>query len=234
MIEKAIFFILVLSVAAIIGFVTAWLYFKRKWKFPLGELQGEMLKQKMQITKIENENTKLKEELNTTNKSENIETESVEVSNILNKQDAEKNMLVEEVAKLKLQLDQRPMSDELKLLKNENEVLTSNNQRVLLKMEQLQHELKECRQNSAKSKVLFNDADISEKDDLKIIQGIGPFIEKKLNDIGIYTYRQISNFDQVLIDKVTTAIEFFPGRIQRDNWVGQAKTLYEKKSNNGI
>ena len=62
-----------------------------------------------------------------------------------------------------------------------------------------------------------------------MIQGIGPFIEKKLNDIGIYTYRQISSFDDHLIERVTDAIEFFPGRIQRDNWVGQAHKLYKDK-----
>lgn len=70
-----------------------------------------------------------------------------------------------------------------------------------------------------------------EKDDLKLINGVGPFIEKKLNNLGIYTFEQISQFDDDLSNKVTDAIEFFPGRIQRDDWVGQAKTLLGKKNN---
>ncbi len=69
-----------------------------------------------------------------------------------------------------------------------------------------------------------------QKDDLKMINGVGPFIEKKLNNLGIYTFEQISQFDDELSNQVTDAIEFFPGRIQRDDWVGQAKTLLGKKN----
>jgi predicted flap endonuclease-1-like 5' DNA nuclease len=73
------------------------------------------------------------------------------------------------------------------------------------------------------TRIKFATAD--EKNDLKKINGIGPFIEKKLNDIGIYTYEQISQFDAELISLITDAIQFFPGRIDRDDWVGQAKKL---------
>ncbi len=68
-------------------------------------------------------------------------------------------------------------------------------------------------------------ATVEDKDDLKKINGIGPFIEQKLNDIGIYTFKQISQFDSDLVQQVTDAIQFFPGRIDRDDWVGQAKEL---------
>lgn len=68
-------------------------------------------------------------------------------------------------------------------------------------------------------------ASAEEKNDLKKINGIGPFIEKKLNDIGIFTYEQISQFDADIIHQITDAIQFFPGRIDRDDWVGQAKKL---------
>ena len=63
------------------------------------------------------------------------------------------------------------------------------------------------------------------KDDLKLINGIGPFIEKKLNSIGIYSFSQISNWSENDIEDITKRIKFFPGRIARDNWVGQAKEL---------
>ena len=68
-------------------------------------------------------------------------------------------------------------------------------------------------------------ADEENKDDLKNIKGIGPFLEQKLNALGIYTYEQISNMTPELEDQVNEAIEFFPGRIKRDNWVKQAKDL---------
>ena len=68
------------------------------------------------------------------------------------------------------------------------------------------------------------------KDDLTLIRGIGSFVEKKLNGLGIYTYEQISRFDSEMIENVTAAIAFFPGRIKRDDWVSQASRLMEIKS----
>ena len=67
------------------------------------------------------------------------------------------------------------------------------------------------------------------KDDLTRIKGIGTFLEKKLNDLGIYTYEQISKLDHHWIERLTAAIEFFPGRIERDDWVGQATRLMSIK-----
>ena len=75
----------------------------------------------------------------------------------------------------------------------------------------------------------FGKADASEKDDLKRISGVGPFIEEKLNSIGIYTFDQISKFTKEDIDTVTELIQFFPGRIERNNWTKQASKLKENK-----
>lgn len=72
-------------------------------------------------------------------------------------------------------------------------------------------------------------ATADQKDDLKRISGVGPFIEEKLNKLGIYTFEQVSKFDADLVDTVTDAIQFFPGRIQRDDWVGQAGKLFKEK-----
>ncbi|WP_254448398.1 hypothetical protein [Spirosoma rhododendri] len=69
----------------------------------------------------------------------------------------------------------------------------------------------------------------TDADDLKDIIGIGPFLERKLHSLGIYTFRQISNFTQEDSKQVNELIEFFPGRIDRDDWVGQAKALHERK-----
>lgn len=70
------------------------------------------------------------------------------------------------------------------------------------------------------------------KDDLQKINGIGPAIEKKLNGIGIYNYNQISKFKSDDIIKITEQIKFFPGRIERDDWVGQAIKLLDTENNN--
>jgi len=63
-----------------------------------------------------------------------------------------------------------------------------------------------------------------EADDLKNISGVGPVIEKKLNELGIYHFKQIAALtnDQALaIDEAIA----FKGRIERDDWLGQAKKL---------
>lgn len=70
----------------------------------------------------------------------------------------------------------------------------------------------------------------SYKDDLKLIKGIGPVMETTLNDLGVTTFQQLANFTQVDIDKVTEAIGSFPGRIERDDWVGKAKAFVDERS----
>lgn len=71
----------------------------------------------------------------------------------------------------------------------------------------------------------FGHADASQVQDLTRINGIGPYIEQKLNEIGIYNYQQISRFKDEDIRVLTELIDFFPGRIERDNWVEQADEL---------
>ena len=66
---------------------------------------------------------------------------------------------------------------------------------------------------------------VTTKDDLQVLKGVGPFIEEKLNALGITTYRQIANMNAKLEEQVNKAIEFFPGRIKRDQWANQAKIL---------
>jgi predicted flap endonuclease-1-like 5' DNA nuclease len=66
------------------------------------------------------------------------------------------------------------------------------------------------------------------KDDLTKIKGVGPFIEKRLNMLGIYTFQQLSELNDEMIDHIGTAIEFFPGRILRENWIGQAAEFNRK------
>jgi small subunit ribosomal protein S2 len=61
-------------------------------------------------------------------------------------------------------------------------------------------------------------------DDLKKIAGVGPVLEQKLRSLGITKLDQIANFSDEDIEKVDVALNF-KGRIQRDDWIGQAKAL---------
>ena len=67
----------------------------------------------------------------------------------------------------------------------------------------------------------------SYKDDLKKINGIGPVMERTLNALGVTTFKQVAEFTQEDIDKVSQAIGAFPGRIERDDWVGKARKILQ-------
>lgn len=81
----------------------------------------------------------------------------------------------------------------------------------------------QAKQKSAKPTKLF-DAPKGEADDLKLISGVGPALEKKLNDLGITQYAQVAAFKKADIARVDDALSF-KGRIERDDWVKQAKAL---------
>jgi NADH-quinone oxidoreductase subunit E len=61
-------------------------------------------------------------------------------------------------------------------------------------------------------------------DDLKMISGVGPKIETTLNGLGIYTFEQIAKWKKAEREWVDTYLKF-SGRIERDDWVKQAKAL---------
>lgn len=64
----------------------------------------------------------------------------------------------------------------------------------------------------------------ADRDDLKRIKGIGKVYEGRLNDIGIFTFAQISKLQGKGIEAIE-ALTGFPGRIQREDWIGQATLL---------
>ncbi len=70
----------------------------------------------------------------------------------------------------------------------------------------------------------------SQRDDLKLIKGIGPVMERTLNELGVTTFDQLASFTQTDIDNVSEAIGSFPGRIERDDWVGKARQFALDKS----
>jgi predicted flap endonuclease-1-like 5' DNA nuclease len=67
----------------------------------------------------------------------------------------------------------------------------------------------------------------TEPDDLTRIKGIGRVLQAKLNELGIVTFQQIADFGQADIERVNEKLDF-PGRIERERWVDQAKDLAKK------
>jgi predicted flap endonuclease-1-like 5' DNA nuclease len=61
-------------------------------------------------------------------------------------------------------------------------------------------------------------------DDLKRIRGIGVLIEKRLNSVGVTSYQQIANWTNDDVARFSQMLDF-KGRIERENWIEQARIL---------
>lgn len=64
------------------------------------------------------------------------------------------------------------------------------------------------------------------RDDLQKIKGVGPAIEKTLNEMGIVSFRQIADMSEYDIDRVARRLKGFRTRIYREDWIGQARELH--------
>jgi len=62
-------------------------------------------------------------------------------------------------------------------------------------------------------------------DDLKRISGVGPKMEQKLHELGIFTFEQVSRMTDREYDLLDSITGEFPGRAKRDDWAGQAEKL---------
>ncbi len=67
------------------------------------------------------------------------------------------------------------------------------------------------------------------KDDLQVVKGIGPVMEGKLNDFGVYSYEQLGRLNKDDIAALAETLGSFPDRINRDKWVTQSKKLHKQK-----
>jgi predicted flap endonuclease-1-like 5' DNA nuclease len=195
--EAVIEILSLLSVAAIIGYLTAWLYYKTVNTERIKNLEFKKAEFKSNITSLNTDKNHLKKNLR--------------------QKDSEMEHLLLEIKALKA-------------LHKEAVHETDNLMLKTIRTEQLLYEKDEALVHIAKRKHLldyksFGTATELEKDDLKMISGIGPFIEERLHALDIYTFSQISKFSARDIDTINDAIEFFSGRIQRDEWVLQADEL---------
>jgi len=195
--EATIEIILLLAGAAIIAYLTAWLYYKSVYE--------------KKIKLIESEKSEL------INRIINLDSEIFDLKKNQSEKEKETEQLILEVRALKaLHAEAVHETDYMTFQNKRNEQLLYEKDEALVNIAQRKHLL------DYKS---FGVATEAEKDDLKMISGIGPFIEERLHALDIYTFSQISKFTPQDIDTINYAIEYFSGRIERDEWVEQAQEL---------
>jgi len=108
----------------------------------------------------------------------------------------------------------------------------SNAEKTKLRSQLLEYETEQTQsstdQDSAEvDPILYKSASDGNADDLKLIKGIGPQLEKMLNDMGIYYFHQIAAWTDSQAVKIDDRLRF-KGRIMRDNWRAQASALAAK------
>jgi predicted flap endonuclease-1-like 5' DNA nuclease len=112
-------------------------------------------------------------------------------------------------------------------------------QTVGLDLERLSGELADARAEAARYRQLIVDIENNAPppilsgsagpDDLKLIVGVGPVLERMLHNLGITTFRQIARWTEREVAEFDAKLPEFPGRITRDQWVTQARALHEQK-----
>ncbi|HST65596.1 MAG TPA: hypothetical protein VLM05_10450, partial [Mycobacteriales bacterium] len=66
-------------------------------------------------------------------------------------------------------------------------------------------------------------------DNLRAVRGIGPSMERMLHNLGIISFRQLAMLDGAELERVRTELSDFRTRIDREDWVGQARELHRAK-----
>ena len=89
--------------------------------------------------------------------------------------------------------------------------------------------LKDARKSAQAQNSKSKKPEKKEVDDLKEIVGIGKVFESTLHELGVTSFRQIANFGVTDIARVNQELKEFKGRMEQDDWVGQAKELLFKK-----
>ena len=101
----------------------------------------------------------------------------------------------------------------------------------LMLEEQQQDAIRQAREEAvtANDPSANDDEPAQEIDDLKQIVGIGKVFENALNELGVYSFRQLANFGIADIARVNAKLKEFKGRMEQDDWIGQAKELLFEK-----
>ncbi len=89
--------------------------------------------------------------------------------------------------------------------------------------------LQDVRKDAIAQKLNGHEKPEQEVDDLQEIVGIGKVFEHALHELGVYSFRQIASFDMSDIARVNAKLKEFKGRMEQDDWIGQAKELHFKK-----
>ena len=71
-------------------------------------------------------------------------------------------------------------------------------------------------------------------DDLTDIKGIGKVLARRLHDLGIYTFEQLAALNESDLQGEESLDDDFFRRMQRDDWVGQARAMQQTRESASV
>ena len=231
--------VLSVIIGLIIGLLIGYFFFRNRWTAGKLLLEGEITMYRQQLEQANLEAARYSQNWSECKKHNKVLEPMVEKVEELNNQIAtlEQDLARKESEKFTLKQELNIITQEIQS-KNTNSH-TSNGKGTSPKVTRRRAKpAKKTTPNSdlalvvgMKDTIRFDrigTATQSEKDDLKRIKGIGPLIESRLNAIEVYTFRQIANITDDDKGLIENAINSFSGRIDRDQWITQAKTFLEQ------
>ena len=229
--------ILMMTLSAfLVGFAGSWLLSENIFQSVRGQVGG-LLKEKTQLR----EQLQLEEKENQSTRKQLSEWQQ-EASQLTQGRNATEPLLREvqtQVYSLRQELEQYQrrcenleqetddMRDAATELRNQLMAERIKAEKLIQKTEEKLEEASSEKKVAPRSR--FTPSTWQTKDDLTLISGIGPAIHRRLNDLGIYSFQQLSQLTPEMVVQVAESIKFFPDRIGRDNWIGQAAALMKHK-----
>jgi len=86
------------------------------------------------------------------------------------------------------------------------------------------HVQRKKKSRGRKQHLIESSSSTQKRDNLQLIKGIGKVLEERLNNLEIYSFEEISKWDKEKIKSINTTLSF-SGKIEREEWIEQAKKL---------
>jgi predicted flap endonuclease-1-like 5' DNA nuclease len=142
----------------------------------------------------------------------------------------------DEIAKLKAEIAN--LETKLKVVRSDDEADESEIKKLRAELASIKIKLDETegertyllgRVKSAEAGEVRTVVPMDQRDDLELIHGVGPVIERMLYDEGIYFFKDVAGWGEVEIEEISAKLPQFKNRIRRENWIDSAKEEHFKK-----
>ena len=188
-----------------------------------------------QLIALEADNAQLKHDVDiATRQAESAKRDSAELS-VLRRQNSELTQCLDSIEN-----SRRQYEEDARRYRSQYDQSEHESETLRMKLGDIQKRLADMQEENANARKAVSmqrttpppfglDAPEGEVDDLTEIVGVGKVFEAMLHRLGIYYFRQIAAFGPAELARVNSQLKEFKGRIEHDDWIGQAKELHFKK-----